>query len=173
MKRRSVCLPLLLAIAGGMGAAHAGGPVDPPYKSEWMLLPAQPTTRTSVVLRNIASGCWPGAGARIVEIDQPTGFIDFYLDDRDEICTGDYHDDIEDTRLGFLHPGAYTIRFIECTVPYHPMFSQCLESAIPRLAFVVTDDGRPRQVIPAWSFVGAFATTFVLAGIALFRLKPR
>jgi hypothetical protein len=163
---------LVVLAAACPGSAWAGLP-DPPFAYwRWSVVPSQPTTRGEVLLRNATSGCEPAAGARAVEIDQATGLINFYLGESSDTCERYYYDDIRDTRLGYLRAGAYSVRFITCGSPYDPA-DACFELVQHRLGFVVTDAGRPRQVIPAWSFAGAFATAFLLAGFALVRLRPR
>ena len=163
----------LLAAAASSTPAYAGLP-DPAFaSSEWMIVPTQPTTRDNVVVRNVFSGCNGARAARVVEIDHASGFIDYYLGDSSDICERYVYDDISDTLIGYLQPRAYTVRFFGCGIPYDPDSPGCDETSIPRLAFVVLDAGRPRQIIPAWSFAGAFATVFLLAGIALLRLKRR
>jgi hypothetical protein len=164
---------LLFLLLFTAAQATAGLP-DPPFaSSEWTIRPAQPTTRDNVVVRNLVSGCDGADGARLLEIDYATGLIDFYLEGGSDVCGQYVYGAITDTRLGYLPPGAYTIRFISCLIPFDPDFPGCGPSSIPNLGFVVTDAGRPRQIIPVWSFAGAFATVLLLAGIALLRLKPR
>ena len=170
MIRRAFAILLLAAV---VDVAHAGFPSEN-FTSEWRILPQPATTRTPILLRNIVNACNPATGTEDITIDLATRTIDLFVFIGSDVCDDHlYIDDHRDTILGYLPAGSYTIRFFDCGNPlYYPEYL-CFRSAAPDIVFGVAEAGRARHVIPAWSFTGAFATVMLLAGIALFRLRPR
>lgn len=169
MSRRSVAIALLWACAS---AANAGFPSEN-FTYRWEVLPKPPTTRSPIVLRHIVTGCNPASRTDDIGIDLAAGTIDMFMELGSDACDDRlYFDDYRDSIVGYLPAGSYTVRFFTCRNPIYPEIL-CLPSGAPNVNFVVSEAGRARQTIPTWSFAGAFGTVLLLAGIALFRLKPR
>jgi hypothetical protein len=162
----ALCI-LLLAAFRDLPAADQ--PLDPPESSVWSIVPSNPTTRDFIRVRNIYTGCGDkGVLEASVDVAARKITVAWWGSDICDVV----HDDVTDAHIGYLPPGDYVVEFVACYGEFDPG-QQCFPSSVPALSFGVTDAGRPRQVIPAWSFAGAFATVFLLAGVALFRFKPR
>ena len=170
MIARAVAGILLTAFAS---QADAGFPSDNFY-SKWEVMPAQPTTRDAVVIRHTVTDCHPARAAESVAVNPTAGTIDLYLYIGSDVCDNQvYVDDSEDTVVGYLPAGSYSVRFHFCGNPlYYPDYV-CEPSALSPLQFVVSEAGRPRQTIPAWSPGGAAVTLLLLTAIAFFRLRAR
>lgn len=75
---RTVAAALALALALA-GPVRAGFPSDD-FTSEWLVLPAQPTTRDLVKVRNIVNACNPARGTDNIATDLATGTIDLFFE---------------------------------------------------------------------------------------------
>jgi hypothetical protein len=158
---------LFLSLALSEAALSQVQPLDPSQADAWSITPASPTTRSFVEVRLDVSGCVALTDLRIAYVDPATREIRLdYLGS--DICT------IEESSyfvpVGYLAAGNWRVVLYGCdgAQPTH-----CSPLQRPNLLFGVAEAGRPRRTIPAWSFAGAFATVFLLAGIALLRLKAR
>ena len=162
---------LLLCCVGA--AASAGDPDHSMFYNRWFVLPEQPTTRTEVLVRNMVTGCDSASPARAITVNG--AIIDVYLEPGSDLACQDalYVDHFQDTRVGYLSAGAYTVRFFYCDTLENYENPPCTLTDREYLHFGVAEAGRARQTIPTLSSAGAFAAAFLLAGIAIFRLRPR
>ena len=161
-------------LTGVVGVASAGyEPFDD--TSHWIILPEQPTTRTAVMVRNVVKSCHPPSGAYALDVDLATQTITLYEEPgNDTACP--FPTEVEtyrDTILGYLPAGSYVLRFGYCDLLQDFANPPCHVTDAPTLQFVVSEAGRPRQTIPAWSAGGAAAAVVLLTAIAFFRLRAR
>jgi hypothetical protein len=163
-------------IAAPVAALDA--PLDPPGSSTFRVVPAQPTTRDFIAIRNDFTGCniHGPIKAQEIRVDVAAHTVDYLIPYGDDMsgCEPDGYvqDAFADSAVGYLPPGSYTVRFFDCGMLYDPQ-ATCDELANPRLQFVVIDAGPPHQTIPASSPRTRFTLLVVLVLAAAWRLRRR
>lgn len=171
--RRALILTLVLAASTDSQAQEL-----PAEHSDFFVVPASPTTRDPIVVRNEYSGCRHSGpiSADEIAIDLAARVVDYYLPEANDLAgcaPADFLQGVHaDSTVGFLPAGTYTLRFISCGIMGDPD-ATCGEVSSLRTSFTVMEAGRPRHTIPTLgdTLKLALAAVLAIAGLAL--LRPR
>jgi hypothetical protein len=172
-----VLVSLLVAVA--QPAAATDAPPGQPEFATFRVVPAQPTTRDFIAIRNDFTGCniHGPIKAQGIRIDLAAHVVDYlvpYGNDEADCLPEDYVEGaFADSFVGYLPAGSYIVHFFHCTILYEPETVCEDEDVTLQLQFVVTEAGRPRATIPASSWASKLALGAALAAIALWLLRLR